>query len=230
MKILSKYKDYYDYLSGVYGEDPLLILDRRDGKVVKEHLGAEKITLHIGGYKIDGYKPNQNSTHYKKDKIYWGEELKSIDDYNNLEETYWQARAKYRKEPGRKYYHSKHSIDWALKIEGINKDDIVFIDLNRRDNDCMFFYKLMPDPHNLNKKHDCPIIYKSNTSKEIIFPSLLELGINTVISPEECYDLVSKWLSAKKTEAENHPENLTDKQKIENKGFDTKTSFRPNMK
>ena len=30
MKIISKYKDYYDYLSGIYGEDPLKILDRRE--------------------------------------------------------------------------------------------------------------------------------------------------------------------------------------------------------
>jgi hypothetical protein len=30
MKIISKHKDYYDYLVGIYGEDPLKILDRRD--------------------------------------------------------------------------------------------------------------------------------------------------------------------------------------------------------
>ena len=30
MKIISKYKDVYDYLTGIYGEDPLLILDRRE--------------------------------------------------------------------------------------------------------------------------------------------------------------------------------------------------------
>ncbi len=31
MKIISKYKDYYDYLAGIYGVDPKLILDRRKG-------------------------------------------------------------------------------------------------------------------------------------------------------------------------------------------------------
>jgi len=29
MKILGKYKDYYDYLQGIYDVDPLLVLDRR---------------------------------------------------------------------------------------------------------------------------------------------------------------------------------------------------------
>lgn len=29
MKIVSKFKDYYDYLSGVWGEDPLLTYVRK---------------------------------------------------------------------------------------------------------------------------------------------------------------------------------------------------------
>lgn len=31
MKIIAKYKDYYDYLAGIYGIDDLLVYDRRDG-------------------------------------------------------------------------------------------------------------------------------------------------------------------------------------------------------
>ncbi|UOP05387.1 hypothetical protein [Conchiformibius kuhniae] len=31
MKIISKYKDFYDYLVGMYGQDPVLVYDRRDG-------------------------------------------------------------------------------------------------------------------------------------------------------------------------------------------------------
>ena len=33
MKIIDKYKDYYDYLQGIYGQDPLAVYDRR-GSVV----------------------------------------------------------------------------------------------------------------------------------------------------------------------------------------------------
>lgn len=32
MKIISKYKDYYDYLQGIYGVDEKLILDRRSSE------------------------------------------------------------------------------------------------------------------------------------------------------------------------------------------------------
>ena len=28
MKIIAKVKDYYDYLKGIYGEDPKLVLNR----------------------------------------------------------------------------------------------------------------------------------------------------------------------------------------------------------
>ena len=31
MKIISKFKDYYDFLQGIYGVDPLLVLDRTKG-------------------------------------------------------------------------------------------------------------------------------------------------------------------------------------------------------
>lgn len=34
MKIIAKYKDYYDYLQGVYGIDPLATYDRRDSEYI----------------------------------------------------------------------------------------------------------------------------------------------------------------------------------------------------
>ena len=34
MKIISKYKDYYDYLQGIYGIDNKVVLDRTKGKVI----------------------------------------------------------------------------------------------------------------------------------------------------------------------------------------------------
>ena len=230
MKIISKYKDFYDYLSGIYGEDPLIILDRREGRVVKEHMSAEKIILYIGGYKIEGYNPKPNSTHYNNGKIYWGDELKAIDEYNSLEESYWRARTKYRVDPTRKYYHSKHSVDWDLRANDLIRDDATFINLNKCGSDCIFRHKLMPDNNHVNDKANCPIIYKSTTTIEIKYPNLSELNLNTALKPDDVYHLIYEWLSNKKTETENHPENINDIQKLENKGFDRKFSFRPNMK
>lgn len=52
MKIISKYKDYYDYLQGVYGVDEKLVLDRR----LSEHPAAYSNGVHrfvIGNTLVD---------------------------------------------------------------------------------------------------------------------------------------------------------------------------------
>ena len=62
MKILSNYKDYYDYLTGVYGEDPLIVLDRTKynqpfweipSQSQWGKFGITKYCLFIGNYYIE---------------------------------------------------------------------------------------------------------------------------------------------------------------------------------
>ncbi len=64
MKIISKYKDYYDYLQGIYGIDDKLILDRRDYNIPFVTEGV--VRLVIGNVYLEGY--------YYENKFYWGEE------------------------------------------------------------------------------------------------------------------------------------------------------------
>ncbi len=82
MIIISKYKDYYDYLVGIYGRDEKLVLDRRDGFVSEDipfhpqYIG-NLFEFHICGKEYDIYV---NST-----GIYFGErleELGKVRDYN----------------------------------------------------------------------------------------------------------------------------------------------------
>jgi hypothetical protein len=80
MKILSKYKDYYDFLSGVYGEDPKLILDRRDFYYQKYRPSKGKITFIICGKIIEGYFDGENY-HYGDSLKQFGEELKTKNFY-----------------------------------------------------------------------------------------------------------------------------------------------------
>lgn len=71
MKIISKYKDYYDYLKGIYGEDNKLVLDRRDGFVVPDYFFEMKpFSLIICDTVIEGFG--------YKGKPYYGKELESI--------------------------------------------------------------------------------------------------------------------------------------------------------
>ena len=54
MKIISKYKDYYDYLQGIYGIDNNLILDRIKFSPISYEYDNTIITLYICDYKIQG--------------------------------------------------------------------------------------------------------------------------------------------------------------------------------
>lgn len=66
MKILSKFKDYYDYLVHQYGEDPSIILDRRDIPVENGNvkslssLGVDRLPLKLPERK-QGLRAGDNS-------------------------------------------------------------------------------------------------------------------------------------------------------------------------
>lgn len=71
MKIISKFKDYYDYLVGIYGEDSNLVLDRRKtDKIDVSCLNDTIIEFYIGGYKIQGFAHDS--------KIYYGDDIKQF--------------------------------------------------------------------------------------------------------------------------------------------------------
>lgn len=64
MKIISKYKDYYDYLQGIYGVDEKLVLDRRKSDHPSYYSDGIYRFL-IGGLKVDVL--------HKNDSFYCGE-------------------------------------------------------------------------------------------------------------------------------------------------------------
>ena len=196
MKILSKYKDYYDYISGIWGEDPKLILDRRKGqpKPIGEKYQFEKgqsykITLIICGRLIEGYR--------YQNKIYYGEELKQ---FANIENSKWN-NIKYPHitiNDGLRNWYSKEYTYALEPVDGYNE---------------------------INKKYNCPIL-KKNGSDYIEYPKLEELDLASFINAETLYKWLSEYLAR---ELDNNLEkisDLTDIQKLENKGFDKVISFR----
>lgn len=52
MKIISKYKDYYDYLQGIYGVDEKLVLDRRSSEHPTYYSTGRHVFL-IGNIRVD---------------------------------------------------------------------------------------------------------------------------------------------------------------------------------
>jgi len=75
MKIITKrsQKDYYDFLIGVYGEDPLIVLDRTKNDKLPYSISNDVVVrFYIGGYLVEGYKIN--------DSYYYGENLHEFGD------------------------------------------------------------------------------------------------------------------------------------------------------
>ena len=200
MKIVSKYKDYYDYLIGIWGEDPKLILDRRDGnpkplgeKYDFEKYKSYKITLIICGRMIEGYR--------FQNKIYYGQDLIQFKtDENN-------------------------------KWDGIDYPYITIREDGRRYSK-NYYYALEPiDGYiNINKKYNCPILIKHSNDTYSNFPKLEELNLGSFVGAEEIYIWIQEYLSKQLDESLEQVPFLTDIQKLENKGFNKTTSFRPNIK
>ena len=191
MKIISKYKDYYDYLSGIYGEDPKIVLDRRDyyTPIFYDHQ-TTTLKLYICGWVIEGL--------YEKGTFYYGDRLKE----KGIKEKY------------RYFFSERKNVYVYVKTDSGN------VALN---------YEPYLDKNKLNIKENCPILIKEY-SKLKKYPKLSELDIQQLYSPEEMYKMISDWLSDRITEKELTSDDIPNEQKIQNKGFDIKRSFRPKMK
>lgn len=102
MKIISKFKDYYDYLKGIYGVDEKLILDRTDFKPIP-YIPSDfkKETLHIGEYLVEGM--------WMKGELLFGEELIP---YNQEKLFYWHPKDY---SPEEYYIVGKNYKDYVLK-------------------------------------------------------------------------------------------------------------------
>lgn len=183
MKIIDKRgrKDYYDFLVGIYGEDPKIVFDRRSEYNYEPMKG--KNSLYLCGKVYDIY--------FDGNRCYIGDDIKQFDTSTSYQR--WRS------------------------------SDYIFIDRVR--------YELSPifDKKGLNRINSTPILV-SGTFGLVLNPLLSSLNLNNYISPDDIFLSVSSWISNEIDEKLKIINNLTDTQKLESKGFDKKTSFRPNIK
>lgn len=201
MRIISKYKDYYDYLVGIYGIDNKIVLDRREyTSDPLLSLAFPKITLLITGEVIEGY--------YDGEKVHYGESIRQ----------FVADREILRFHPSTYYRAPDHIESVYVK----SKDDHYGYGS---------WYALEPyrDKEDTNRKKDCPIIFK-DIPHSVKYPILSKLDLGSFIPPEEMYKRLYEWLSNRVTEREDRRDIRTNREKVEGKGFDYKRSFRPNMK
>lgn len=210
MKVLSKYKDYYDYLVGIYGMDEKLILDRRECDIINEYTLNPRtpehniINIAIGGWLYSGLVTPKD--------IVWGDNLKNyINGFN----------AKYMP----KYLtddYKRYNSDNSRSLHKLNYDDygvVLLGDYNQKikaskiktfnywDTSEIYF---VPVKTEINNMYDCPIVYFNNESNALkhsdgstsFYPKLKETNISSVLTPHEAWVLISNWLSFQLTKKE----------------------------
>ena len=200
---MTKYKDYYDYLTGIYGIDNNLVLDRRVFKNY-ELYEDEKLVFVICGKRYEGFYVK------KLNKVLYGEELLQI---------------------GQKRNH-RHSFGWGEYADvpnvSIKTEEIGHFGVHRRFLSDYVNVALEPfeDKKKLNELENCPILYVYSSMENYHFPQLNKYNFGSFIPAEDMYKILTEYLSNERTKLETHVDTRNDVQKLLSKGFDKKTSFR----
>lgn len=210
MKLISKYKDYYDYLTGIYGIDKKLVLDRTKFISIKDISFTErdKVTFYICGFKIEGFHLNG--------QFYYLDELKQFAKPIDKWDRYWGG---------------VDENQYSIIVSSLNNkseyfQSTVIIDENKINEQVNCPILIKRQNGLLLGKIKIKSRYSSFSRTEDIhldpFPILKEFNIQSVFTPEQLYLMLYNWLSKTK----DIPNNLTDKEKIVGHGFDLKHSFR----
>ena len=251
MKIISKFKDFYDYKVTKYGVDEKLIYNRKtycdyykilhiniltdeNGRVSEEDFN-NNLKENIKYFKHNNYNKvlivGEKIVHlfFTEDGIYTQYDIKnpkSISEGTIYK--YWAYFSDTKEitfNDGKKFeiyitfeelWNDLFSYDRKRFLSYLNipKDDILF-------DEPMILIEY------LGKVDKKTIRYPNSIYKIIYNPNLSQMGI--YFDEDFIWQSLVEFLSNKRSEKEISPE-VSDENKILSKGFDLKTSFRPNMK
>lgn len=230
MKIISKFKDYYDVLSGVYGSDPKIRLDRAQElprEVVQRVAGGDMLQV----IKIDHYY----ETRWSKDSIegYCYRNKTNIDILVVCGKMYYvesgqgsyalvsqEAQDLLCKE---KTYNWKTRISRKLGVEDFMGRSASYIDeVSKKVGSPIFIIK---DIQGAKSQYD----YTFTIDEKV--PNLSQIkGFPKLYDANQLYQDVSYWVAnilnaSPDVQPPGNPE-LTSKEKVLIHGFDAKKSFR----
>ena len=236
MRILSSYKDFYDFV--VIEPDNKKFYLRETKEVVFSELEHNKslertILSPITYDKLNGMRLKFI---YPFEKGYMSavafcDRLRSFMVYDNV--IYWH----YEDIPEKliKFLEKRNESKWY----SFNDDSYEKWSWHRDPmKDMLRFKKLdwVMDRHtkepvstNLNRIFNTPIlvINNANIRNIVLNPKLNEIGFNKTMTPTQAYQDIYNWIPYNEPEVPKSPDDMS---RYEAKGFDKKTSFRPNMK
>ena len=198
MRLISKWKDYFDYLVGIYGRDPTFVYDRRVLPMTKYNGYASDwvndYRLHICGVMYTVFE-------YKGKLYHTGEELLALNKL--LEERGLHGDTLYYVS---KWYTKKTD---AKKLYAAYNNILSDHNLEQRQPVLLAEVKLGTDP----------------PEYRYTIPLLKSFNFHKAMSAEELYKKVIVFLGVLK-DYPPITNNQTDLEKLQSHGFDKKISFR----
>ena len=244
MKIISKFKDFYDYKVTKYGVDEKLVYTRKtyceyfqgffrdiniDYRISEEDFNKNlkentKITDEKNIHKILFIGEKLIHLFFTENGVYTHLDIKNNEDLRKF--TDFEYRKEITFKDGKKFnIYTRFKDDWEYLLSydrkklinlNIDKDDIIL-------NEPILLIEYIGKCNNEKaKRYYSPSLYKF-----IYNPNLSQMGV--YINADFVWQSLVEFLSNKRSEKEISPE-VSNVNKILSKGFDLKTSFRPNMK
>lgn len=202
-------KDYYDYLSGIYGIDEDIVYDRRDGYVFRNANAGEEYFVKEKMYS-DKPKQEVRGMHYEGDKYTFGTYYRGLDYMIVIEVGFTQY-----------LYNIERFLDDSdnveLKIRLVWKKEV-------SEKKSAAPIAVIPVDYYQFYRDKEPRIQKYRMDKEIKNPIFENTWVPSFITADEMYNNVYDYLI--KMREPIVVDNRNDVQKLESKGFDKKTSFR----
>ena len=242
MKIISKFKDFYDYKVAKYGVDEKLVYTRKTYCEYFQALIGKINNINID-YRIseDDFNKNlkddinpidEKNIHkilfigeklihlfFTENGVYTHFDIKNENDLRKLNDFQYKKEITFKNEKKFSIF-SKFGSDWDYLLS-YNRKKLITSDIDKDDiilNEPMLLIELIGK----SKSSRYLYIYKFTYN-----PVLSKLGV--YIDEDFIWQSLVEFLSNKRSEKEISPE-VSNENKILSKGFDLKTSFRPNMK
>lgn len=236
MRIIDKNTDFYDYIQNIYRDDSVTF-DRTDSFLLTKEMLCDCLGSVGNRHRYSSWDGIEEDyyTLLQVGNTFWLFYIEVTEwggIYKDKPKAYtidlfatWKNYDKERKlisldivSPGYDVFHLyyKYMYKGATRKESAKKVLNSFINaINTND------YKV---EDSLNRK----VIYNGDGTKvEKHIPILKACGISSCVDPMEIYLALDEYFSLEKQSKERTASlGLTDKEKIENHGFDTKTSFR----
>ena len=209
MKILSGgKKDFYDYLSGIYGIDDAVVYDRTDGYVFRPMFHGDEYFIKERLYN-DRVKKERKGVYYINGKHTYGTFYEGINYHFVIEVGFMQYLffvERYLDDNGELHLEAK-LLDKFRVTDKKSKAPISVIPVD--------YHRTFSAPYK---------IWKYDIQKEIQNPILTGTWATSFLPAEEVYNEIYNYLISIKEPKIIDKRN--DVQKLESHGFDKKSSFR----